>query len=54
VGGERGWLRAGPSPERQLALVLELVTALLAESPRFVEDAVAAALLGEQHGEGER
>ena len=48
---EEGWLREGSSPERRLGLVLELVTALLGESPRFIEDAVAAALLGEGGGE---
>jgi TetR/AcrR family transcriptional regulator len=46
-GADNGWLREGSSPERLLALVLELVTALLTESPQFVEDAVTDALLRE-------
>lgn len=47
-GAERGWLRDGSSPDRQLALVLELTTAVLAESPEFVEGAVTAALIREE------
>ncbi|MDR6970564.1 helix-turn-helix domain-containing protein [Leifsonia shinshuensis] len=47
-GAERGWLREGPSPDRQLALVLELVTAVLSEGPEFVKDAVTAALMREE------
>ncbi|MFF9564651.1 TetR/AcrR family transcriptional regulator [Leifsonia sp. NPDC014704] len=47
-GARRGWLREGPSPDRQLALVLELVTAVLSESPEFVEGAVTAALVREE------
>jgi AcrR family transcriptional regulator len=45
VAAERGWLPAGSPPERQLALVLELVTAVMTEPPDYVEDVVTAALL---------
>ena len=44
LAAEQGWLREGSSAEHRLGLVLELVTALLGEDPRFVEDAVTAAL----------
>ncbi|WP_345802235.1 helix-turn-helix domain-containing protein [Microbacterium sp. AZCO] len=42
---DHGWLRDDPPPARQLALVLELVTALLGEKREFIEDVVSTALL---------
>lgn len=45
--GERGWLRSESDGDRQVRLVLELVTALSGEDPEFIVAAVAAALLNQ-------
>lgn len=45
IASAEEWLAAGATPERQLALVLELVAAVLTEDPQFIEDLVTAALV---------